>query len=170
MRRECRERFPHHRWLAIPTCITVVRHARAVMHVGITKLWFPLKSVVGKTFPAFPACAQTALLRIWQEVHAGTPKGDFAFLPFYPHTERHVHTHIYPSHVSIVLIIVIINIYWKMYIPRKLALSEDNIYSLHDSVIFQFPCMGSSFTAASKYWKKLSRFSLRAVVTTTPNL
>ena len=31
MRRECRERFPRHRRLGIPTCIT----ARAVMHVGI---------------------------------------------------------------------------------------------------------------------------------------
>ena len=31
MRRECRERFPRHRGLAIPTCIT----ARALMHVGI---------------------------------------------------------------------------------------------------------------------------------------
>ena len=31
MRRECRERFPCHRGLAIPTCIT----ARAAMHAGI---------------------------------------------------------------------------------------------------------------------------------------
>ena len=31
MRRECRERVPRHRGLAIPTCIT----ARAVMHAGI---------------------------------------------------------------------------------------------------------------------------------------
>ena len=32
MRREFRERFPRHRGLAIPTCIT----ARAVTHAGIT--------------------------------------------------------------------------------------------------------------------------------------
>ena len=35
MRRECRERFPRRRGLEIPTCITHVRDARAVMHVGI---------------------------------------------------------------------------------------------------------------------------------------
>ena len=46
-----------------------VRDARAVMHVGIANLRFPLKSVAGKTFPAFPAHAQLALLRIWQEAH-----------------------------------------------------------------------------------------------------
>ena len=35
MRQECRVRFPRHRGLAIPTCITHVPDARAVMHVGI---------------------------------------------------------------------------------------------------------------------------------------
>ena len=35
MRQEWRDRFPHHRGLAVPTCIMVVRDARAVMHVGI---------------------------------------------------------------------------------------------------------------------------------------
>ena len=64
MRQECRERFPHHCLLAIPTCIT---DARAVMHVGIANSRFPLKSESGKTFPAFPAHAQPTLLRIWQE-------------------------------------------------------------------------------------------------------
>ena len=39
MHRECRECFPHHRGLAIPTCITAsasrhVRHVRAVMHAA----------------------------------------------------------------------------------------------------------------------------------------
>ena len=34
MRLECRERFPRHRRLAIPTCITA-RVPRAVMHAGI---------------------------------------------------------------------------------------------------------------------------------------
>ena len=33
MRQECRERFPRHRGLAIPACIT----ARASMHAGIAK-------------------------------------------------------------------------------------------------------------------------------------
>ena len=41
-----------------------VRHARAVMHVGIANL-----AVAGKTFPAFPAFAQPASLRVWQEAH-----------------------------------------------------------------------------------------------------
>ena len=61
MRREYRERFLRHRGLAIPTCIT----ARALMHAGITNWWFPLKVVVGKTFPAFPMHAHPAILRIW---------------------------------------------------------------------------------------------------------
>ena len=34
MRRECRERFPRHRGLVIPTCITRA-HARAVMRAEI---------------------------------------------------------------------------------------------------------------------------------------
>ena len=34
MRRECRERFPRHHGLAIPTCITA-RYACAMMHAGI---------------------------------------------------------------------------------------------------------------------------------------
>ena len=41
-----------------------VRHARAVMHVGIAKPRWR-----GKTFPAFPAHAPLAILRIWQEAH-----------------------------------------------------------------------------------------------------
>ena len=50
-----------------------VRDARAVMHAGIASYRFPLKSVAGKTFPAFPAHAQPAILRIWQEAHARRP-------------------------------------------------------------------------------------------------
>ena len=72
MRRECRERFPP------PTLKETasqrsrnasrhVRYARAVMHVGITNPRFTLKLVSGKT--AFPAHAQPANLRIWQEAH-----------------------------------------------------------------------------------------------------
>ena len=41
-----------------------IRDARAVMHAGITNWWFPLKSVAGKSFPAFPAHTQPAILRI----------------------------------------------------------------------------------------------------------
>ena len=46
-----------------------VRDARAVMHVGIANWRFPLKSVAGNTFPAFPVHAQPAILRIWWEAH-----------------------------------------------------------------------------------------------------
>ena len=46
-----------------------VRDARAVMHAGIANWRFHLNSVVGKTFPAFPAHAQPAILGIWQEAH-----------------------------------------------------------------------------------------------------
>ena len=44
-------------------------HARALMHAGIANLRFPLKAVAGETLPAFPAHAQPAILRIWQEAH-----------------------------------------------------------------------------------------------------
>ena len=46
-----------------------VREARAVMHNEIVNYLFPLKLVAEKTFPAFPAHAQPAILRIWQEAH-----------------------------------------------------------------------------------------------------
>ena len=61
MRRECEERIPRQRGLAIPKYIA----ARAVMHAGILNQRFPLKSVAGKTLSAFPAHAQPAILRIW---------------------------------------------------------------------------------------------------------
>ena len=41
-----------------------VRDACAVMHAGIANQRFPLKSVAGKTFPAFLAHVQPAILRI----------------------------------------------------------------------------------------------------------
>ena len=51
MRRECRERFPHHRFQRKLLVSRHVRHARAVVHVGI------VCPRLGKTFPAFPAHA-----------------------------------------------------------------------------------------------------------------
>ena len=39
-------------------------HVRALMHAGIADKKFPFKSVAGKTFPAFLAHAQLAILRI----------------------------------------------------------------------------------------------------------
>ena len=50
MRRECRERFPHHLFQRKP-------------HVVIANPWW------GKSSSAFPAHAQPAILRIWQEIH-----------------------------------------------------------------------------------------------------
>ena len=62
--------FSRHRQVAIPTCITALRDPRAVMHAGIANKWFSLKSVAGKTLPAFPAHAQPAILRIWKKAHS----------------------------------------------------------------------------------------------------
>ena len=42
------------------------------MHAGIAKYWFPLKSVAGKMFPAFPVHAQPAIWGIWQEAHGNS--------------------------------------------------------------------------------------------------
>ena len=61
MRREYRECFSRHHGLAIPACIM----ERAVMHAGIANYRLPLKLMAAKTFPAFPAHAQRAILRIW---------------------------------------------------------------------------------------------------------
>ena len=41
------------------------RDLHAGMHAGITNKRNPLKSVAGKTSPAFPVHAQPAILRIW---------------------------------------------------------------------------------------------------------
>ena len=38
--------------------------------------------VAGKTFPAFPAHAQTAILRIWQETHCRMSSGWLMILPY----------------------------------------------------------------------------------------
>ena len=37
------------------------RYTRAVMHAGMANWRFPLKSMAGKTFPAFPAHAERAI-------------------------------------------------------------------------------------------------------------
>ena len=65
MRRECRKRFFPSQRVSGPA----MRDVRAVMHAGIAKLRFPLKSVAWKTFLAFLARAQPVILRNWQEAH-----------------------------------------------------------------------------------------------------
>ena len=49
------------------TCVT---HVPWCMPGSLTSGWFHLKSVAGKTFPAFPAHAQPAISHVWQEVYA----------------------------------------------------------------------------------------------------
>ena len=51
-----------------------MHHGTCVMHVGIANKRFALKSVAGETFPAFPAHAQPAILRIWYEAHEQGPQ------------------------------------------------------------------------------------------------
>ena len=51
-----------------------MRDPRAVIHAGIANYRWPLKSVAGKTFPAFPVHAQSSILRIWLGAH-GPPAG-----------------------------------------------------------------------------------------------
>ena len=70
MRRECRERFPPPPLVSDPdmhhdTCVT---HVPWCIPGSLTScfLWSRWR---GKTFPAFPAHAQPAILRIWQEAH-----------------------------------------------------------------------------------------------------
>ena len=66
---ECRECFPHHRLQRKPPVSDPgMHHGTCVTHMP----WCmpgSLTHSVGKTFPAFPAHAQPAILRIWQEAH-----------------------------------------------------------------------------------------------------
>ena len=64
MRQEFREPFPHHRLQRKSHHVMRQGTARAVIRVGITNPRWP-----AKTFPTFPAHAQPAILRIWQEAH-----------------------------------------------------------------------------------------------------
>ena len=61
--------FPRHHGLTIPTCITAraSRTCRDACRYRYPAVSF--KSVAGKTFPAFAAHAQPAILRIWWETH-----------------------------------------------------------------------------------------------------
>ena len=67
MPRECRERFPRHRLQRKPLVSDpAMHHGTFEMHVP----WCMSGSLTRiKTFPAFPARAQPAILRIWQEAH-----------------------------------------------------------------------------------------------------
>ena len=70
MRRECRERFPHHR-LQRKSLVSDpdMHHGMCITHVP----WCMSGSLTrggGKTFPAFPAHAQPAILRIRLEAHS----------------------------------------------------------------------------------------------------
>ena len=79
MRRECRERFPRHR-LQRKSLISDpnMHHGTCVTHVP----WCMSGSLTkggGEKFPAFPAHAQHAILRIWQEAHGGDSSKFFSF-------------------------------------------------------------------------------------------
>ena len=68
MRRECRERFPRHRYQRKPLGSDPGMH-RGTCVTHATPRWW------GKTFPAFPVHVQTAIFHIWQEAHAQTDCG-----------------------------------------------------------------------------------------------
>ena len=53
------------------SCHIAVAHVLQCMPKSL-KPEFPLTSTAGKTFPAFPAHAQRAILRIWQEAYGKT--------------------------------------------------------------------------------------------------
>ena len=76
--------FKWNRWLAIPACITA-RAWRTCCDACRDRS----PAVTGKTFPAFPAHAQPAILRIWQEAHdarhgLSTHFSNVAPKPWYP--------------------------------------------------------------------------------------
>ena len=55
------ERFPYHRGLTIPTCITVRARRTPWCMSGSLTTGFLWSRLAGKTFPAFPAHAQPAI-------------------------------------------------------------------------------------------------------------
>ena len=59
---------PSHRVSDPGTCLM---HLLRCMPGSLTSGFLPLKSVAGKTFPAFPVHAQPTILRIWQVAHGG---------------------------------------------------------------------------------------------------
>ena len=70
MRRECGERFPRRRLHGKPLVSDPGRHHdTCVTHVPWCMPGSLTRGGGKKPFPAFPAHAQTALLRIWQEAH-----------------------------------------------------------------------------------------------------
>ena len=68
-RRDCRERFPYHRLQRKPLVSEPgMHHGTCVTHVP----WCMSESLTrggGETFLVFPAHAQAAVLRIWQDAH-----------------------------------------------------------------------------------------------------
>ena len=77
MRREYRERFPRHRGLAIPKCIT----ARAVS--------FEVDG--GENAPGIPGACGTRNLRIWWEAHIEYPAALHQVLCLFNHVKKHGH-------------------------------------------------------------------------------
>ena len=63
--------FKGNRWLAIPACITA--RASCTCRDACRDRQ---AAVAGKSFPAFPAHEQPAILRIWQEAHGLTTWGN----------------------------------------------------------------------------------------------
>ena len=65
MRRECRERFPRHRGLTIPTCIMTRAWRMCLDACRYRQQAVSFEVGGGETFLAFPAHVQPAILRIW---------------------------------------------------------------------------------------------------------
>ena len=94
MHRECWERFPRHRGLAIRHASRHVRHTRAVMPARIANQRFPLKSVVGKTFPAFAAHAQPAIYVSGKRPMLTLLHSLLVFLEYMPHVHPYKRIHL----------------------------------------------------------------------------
>ena len=70
MRRECQERFPRHRLQRQPLVSGPgMHHGTCVMHVP----WYMSRSLTRGGEKTFPAHAQPAILRNWQEAHSDLP-------------------------------------------------------------------------------------------------
>ena len=69
MRRECRESFPRHRGLAIPTCITARASRTCRDACWNRQLAVSFEIGGGENVPGIPGAYATHPLRIWQEAH-----------------------------------------------------------------------------------------------------
>ena len=142
MRRECREPFPRRRLLRKPLV------SDPGMHHGTCRdaCQGRLPAVVGKTIPAFPANAQPAIWRIWQEAHNRRRKiSNISQLPSTKYTWRDIYYKCLPSNrccFKVTLLMCIL-----LYAFISISINKNVLYSPMDDPVTFYNTL-----AAISYW------------------